>query len=218
MDEINAAIAWVKTGIKQVRLPTSFRFVYDIRFREAWRRSRWVSRPLFILGERQEMKRLIDERIREIAARAAAESNLELVHAQIVGASKSLTVRVYIDKPGGVTHDDCSTLSRKLDQILDAEDFIPGNYLLEVSSPGLERELYSLNDFAKFSGSLAKVKTNQAIDGQKKFRGRIGNVENDEIVFEDKTRGKIRFPYSAVAKANLEIDLENELKRGKESE
>lgn len=164
------------------------------------------------------MKQLIDERIREIAARAAEENNLELVHTQIVGASKSLTVRVYIDKPGGVTHDDCSTLSRKLDAVLDAEDFIPGNYLLEVSSPGLERELYSLNDFAKFSGSLAKVKTNQAIDGQKNFRGRIGVVENEEIVFEDKTRGTVRFPYSQVAKANLEIDLEEELKRSKERE
>ncbi len=161
------------------------------------------------------MKRLIDERIREIAAHEAAENNLELVHTQIVGTSKNLTVRVFIDKPSGVTHDDCSTLSRKLDQILDAEDFIPGNYLLEVSSPGLERELYSLNDFAKFSGSLAKVKINQAIEGQKNFRGRIGEIENDEIVFEDNTRGTIRFPYSAVAKANLEIDLEEELKRAK---
>jgi ribosome maturation factor RimP len=161
------------------------------------------------------MKQLVDERIREIAARAAEENNLELVHTQIVGASKSLTVRVFIDKPGGVTLDDCSTLSRKLDAVLDTEDFIPGNYLLEVSSPGLERELYSLNDFAKFSGSLAKVKTNTSIDGQKNFRGRIGSIENDEIVFEDKTKGTVRFPYSAVTKANLEIDLENELKRAK---
>ncbi len=170
--------------------------------------------PTFYFGRKTSlMKQLIDERIKEIAARAAAENNLELVHTQIVGASKSLTVRVFIDKPGGVTHDDCSTLSRQLDRILDAEDFIPGNYLLEVSSPGLERELYSLSDFAKFSGGLAKVKTNQPIDGQKNFRGRIGGVENDEIVFEDKTRGTIRFPYSAVAKANLEIDLEEELKR-----
>lgn len=159
------------------------------------------------------MKQLIDERIREIAARAADESKLELVHTQIVGASKNLTVRVFIDKQGGVTHEDCSAVSRQVGAVLDAEDFIPGNYTLEVSSPGLERELYSLKDFEKFSGSLAKVKTNTPIDGQKNFRGRIGSIENDEIIFEDKTRGTIRFPYSAVAKANLEIDLEEELKR-----
>ncbi len=161
------------------------------------------------------MKQLIDGRIREIAARVAGENNLELVHTQIVGASKSLTVRVFIDKEGGVTHDDCSLVSRNLDAILDTEDFIPGNYLLEVSSPGLERELYSLKDFEKFSGSLAKVKTNTPIDGQKNFRGRIGSIENDEIIFEDKTRATVRFPYSAVAKANLEIDLEKELNRDK---
>jgi ribosome maturation factor RimP len=158
------------------------------------------------------MKKLIDERIREIAAQVAGENNLELVHTQIVGATKSLTVRVFIDKQNGVTHEDCSLVSRQIETILDEEDFIPGNYLLEVSSPGLERELYSLKDFEKFSGSLAKVKTNVAIDGQRNFRGRIGAIENEEIIFEDKTKGTIRFSYSAVAKANLEIDLEQELK------
>ena len=159
------------------------------------------------------MKKLIDERIREIAAQVAKENKLELVHTQIVGANKSLTVRVFIDKEGGVTHDDCSIVSRQLEKELDEEDFIPGKYLLEVSSPGLERELYSLKDFEKFAGSLAKVKTSAAIDGQRNFRGRISAIENEEIIFEDKTRGTIRFPYSAVAKANLEIDLEQELKR-----
>ena len=158
------------------------------------------------------MKKLIDQRIREIAAQVAEENNLELVHAQIAGANKSLTVRVFIDKQNGVTHDDCSLVSRQIETILDAEDFIPGNYILEVSSPGLERELYSLKDFEKFAGSLAKVKTNLAIDGQKNFRGRIAAVENEEIVFEDKTKGTVNFPFSAVAKANLEIDLEQELK------
>lgn len=161
------------------------------------------------------MKQLIDERIREIAARAADENNSELVHTQIVGASKNLTVRVFIDKQGGVTHEDCSLVSRQMDAILDAEDFIPGNYTLEVSSPGLERELYSLKDFEKFVGNLAKVKTSEAVGGQRNFRGRIVGIEDDEIVFEDKSKGTVRFKYSAVAKANLEIDLEEELKRAK---
>lgn len=84
---------------------------------------------------------------------------------------------------------------------------------MEVSSPGLERGLYSLKDFEKFVGSLAKLKTEAAINGQKNFRGRINAVKDGEIVFDDKTSGTIRFPFSAVAKANLEIDLEEELKR-----
>jgi ribosome maturation factor RimP len=158
------------------------------------------------------MNGLIEERIREIAARVAQEKGLEFVHAQIVGANRNLTLRIFIDKEGGVTHEDCSSFSREFETVLDAEDFIAATYLLEVSSPGLERELYSLKDFEKFVGSLAKVKTSQTIDGQKNFRGRIVNVEGEEVVFEDKTRGTVRFPYSAVAKANLEIDLEKELK------
>ena len=159
------------------------------------------------------MKSSVNERIREVAARAAEENGLELVHAQATGTSKKLVITVFIDKPDGVTHEDCSKVSRNLDAILDAEDFIPSAYLLEVSSPGLERGLYSLKDFEKFVGSLAKVKTNAAINGQKNFRGRIDAVENDEVVFEDKTSGTIRFPYSIVAKANLEVDLDEALKR-----
>lgn len=159
------------------------------------------------------MKLSVNERIREIAARLAEENDLEFVHAQIVGTNKNLTIRVFIDKPGGVTHEDCAKVSRNLDAILDAEDFIASAYLLEVSSPGLDRELYSLKDFEKFAGSPAKVKTAEAFNGQKNFRGRIKAVEGEEIVFDDKTAGTIRFSYGAVAKANLEIDLDEELKR-----
>lgn len=160
-------------------------------------------------------KHSIDERIKEIAARVAEKNDLEPVNVQAVGSKNNLTIRVFIDKEGGVTHEDCVTVSREIESILDSEDFIPSAYLLEVSSPGLERELYSLKDFERFAGKLAKVKTNTQIDGQKHFRGRIGGVENDEIAFEDKTRGIVRFPFSAVAKANLEIDIEEELKRAK---
>jgi ribosome maturation factor RimP len=191
-------------------------FVYNNRFLdEAWERSlRWV-RAHFLFWAKSGLmsKEAIIENIRAAAERTARENGLELVHAQVVGANKSLTVRVFIDKAGGVTHDDCSKMSRALDKIFDAEDFIPASYLLEVSSPGLERELYSLADFKKFAGSLAKVKTSQPINGQRNFRGRIENVEGDEIIFDDKTSGTVRFAYSAVAKANLEIDLEEELKR-----
>ena len=153
------------------------------------------------------------EKIKAVAEQTARENNLEFVPAQIVGASNSLPIRVFIDKPGGVTHDDCAFMSRKLDEIFDAHDFIPASYLLEVSSPGLERELYSLADFKRFAGSLAKVKTSEAVGGQKNFRGRISAVEGDEIVFDDKTSGTVRFDFNRVVKANLEIDLEEELKR-----
>jgi ribosome maturation factor RimP len=158
-------------------------------------------------------KGLITERVREIAAAAADEKNLELVHVEMVGAASNPTVRIFIDKPGGVTLDDCSELSRSVEAVLDAEDFIPSAYTLEVSSPGLERGLYRLEDFERFAGNPAKVKTVEPVNGQKNFRGRIIEVKDGEIVFEDKTSGTVRFPYAAVAKANLEIDFDEELKR-----
>lgn len=159
-------------------------------------------------------KETVVEKIRSSAERVAQENNLELVHAQIVGTGRNLTVRVFVDKSGGVTHEDCALVSRQLDKILDAEDFIASSYLLEVSSPGLERGLYSLADFRRFAGKAARVKTTAAVNGQKNFRGRIAAVDGEQIVFDDKTNGTVRFAFEAIAKANLEVDLEEELKNG----
>jgi len=175
----------------------------------------WVSRPLFIWAKDNAMKNSVSEQVREIAARVAEENDLEFVHAETTGANKNLTIRVFIDKKGGVTHEDCALVSRNIETILDAGDVIPSAYVLEVSSPGLERGLYSLKDFEKFVGHLAKVKTEMPIDEQKNFRGRIIGIKDEAIIFDDKTKGEVSFPYSAVAKANLEIDLEAELKRAK---
>ncbi len=141
------------------------------------------------------------------------ENSLEMVRTNISGTKQSLTISIFIDKENGVTHEDCVKVSRDLETIFDTEDFIPTPFLLEVSSPGLERELYSLMDFEKFSGKMAKVKANIEINGQKVFKGRIVEVVGEEIVFADKTKGEVKFPFSAVAKANLEIDLEEEFKR-----
>ncbi len=157
----------------------------------------------------------IAEKITEIAQSLTDKQNLELVRADVIGSVKNPTVRVFIDKPNGVSHEDCAAISREISKILDEKDFIAAAYILEVSSPGLERELYSLKDFEKFIGNLAKVRTRMAIDGQRNFRGRIKAIEGEEIVFADNTNGDVRFTFGAVAKANLEIDVEEELKRGK---
>ena len=171
---------------------------------------------LFILGESFFMsKALITERVREAAEEVAAKNGLELVHIEEKGLGKGKLLRLFIDKPGGVTVEDCSTVSNQFGDILDAEDLIHSEYTLEVSSPGLERELYSLKDFERFAGSPAKVKTHKPIDGQKNFRGKLLRVEGEEIFFDDRTSGEVRFSYSDVAKANLEFDLEAELKKVK---
>jgi ribosome maturation factor RimP len=160
----------------------------------------------------------IEARLREIARRAAEERGVELVHAELAGAGRAPVVRIFIDKPGGVTHEDCSAVSTHVGTMLDVEDFIPAAYTLEVSSPGLERGLYGRADFERFAGRLAKLKTRGAVNGQRNFRGRIEAVEGDEILFEDKTTGRVRVPLSEVAKANLEIDVEEEFRLAEERE
>ena len=156
----------------------------------------------------------IADRVQEIAERVAIDHGLELVHTELAGPENKPIVRVFIDKPQGVTHDDCSEMSLHLGTILDVEDCIHASYTLEVSSPGLERGLYKQVDYERFAGSDARIKTRQPIDGQRNFRGRLMGLEGDEVVFEDRTSGRVRIPLNIITKANLEVDVSEELRRG----
>ena len=160
----------------------------------------------------------IEERVREFAERVASERGLEVVHVEMGGGSRGRTLRLFIDKPGGVTHSDCSEVSEHLSTVLDVEDFIHEPYTLEVSSPGLERGLYRREDYERFAGSLAKLKTRELVGNQRNFRGRLAGVEGDEVVFDDKTTGRVRIPLDLIVKANLEIDVEEEFRRAEQRE
>lgn len=153
---------------------------------------------------------MIAERVSEIAAKAAASSGIELVHVEIAGTKRDAVLRIYIDKEGGVTLDDCGAVSKQIEEVMDADDFVPSRYVLEVSSPGIERQLYSVADFVKFTGHLAKVKTKAEIDGQKTFVGPITGVEGATVSIDDRTKGIVSFEYGDVEKANLKIDLAKE--------
>jgi ribosome maturation factor RimP len=157
--------------------------------------------------------RSIEKRITEIAEQVAIDHGLELVHVEVAGPDGQPIVRVFIDKPGGVAHRDCSEVSLHLGTVLDVEDFIHSAYTLEVSSPGLERGLYKRADFERFVGHAAKMKTGSAIEGQRNFRGQLLGVEGDNVLFEDRTSGRVRVPLAAITKANLEIDFDAEMRR-----
>jgi ribosome maturation factor RimP len=184
------------------------------------------SRPLFLLREGHfEQTRSapvgqgsIGERVRAIAERVALDHGLELVHAEVAGPEGKPIIRIFIDKPEGVTHEDCSAMSLHVGTVLDVEDFIHSPYTLEVSSPGLERGLYKRADYERFSGRAAKMKSRVLVNGQRNFRGRILGVEGEQVVFEDKTSGRVTVPLEAIVKANLEIDVEEEFRRAKERE
>ena len=156
--------------------------------------------------------RSVAERVREIAEQAAIDHGVELVHAEVAGPEGSPVVRLFIDKPGGVTHDDCSKVSHQLSTVLDVEDFIHSAYVLEVSSPGLERGLYKRADYERFAGSQAKIKARSPINGQRNFRGRLLGVADDKVIVEDRTSGQVEIHLDGIVKANLEADVESEFR------
>ena len=159
----------------------------------------------------------VEERVQAIAERVAIDHGLELVHSEVAGPDNKPIVRIFIDKPNGVTHQDCSEVSLHVGTVLDVEDFIHASYTLEVSSPGLERGLYKRQDYERFAGSLARIRTRGAINGQRNFRGRLLGIDCEEVVFEDRTSGHVKVALDSIVKANLELDVEQEFRRAQES-
>ena len=143
------------------------------------------------------------ERIREITERVAASSGLEVVEVEFRGGGKARMLRIVIDKPGGVTHEDCAALSREVGTILDVEDAMPGgSYLLEVSSPGLDRQLTRPADYERFTGSRVRLMTREPIEGRREFDGRLEGLHDGRITLE--LAAKKKQPAS-----RLQIELAN---------
>ena len=149
--------------------------------------------------------------MREIAERVAASSGLEVVEVEFRGGGKGRMLRITIDKPTGVTHEDCANLSREVGTILDVEDAVPGgSYLLEVSSPGLDRKLFRPADYERFAGSRVKLTTREAVNGNRHFEGRLESFREGRITLQlgGKASGKKQQQPAAEA-PRLEIDLAN---------
>jgi ribosome maturation factor RimP len=116
-------------------------------------------------------------------------------------------LRVFIDKEGGVTLDDCARVSREFGQLLDVEDIIPTSYQLEVSSPGLDRPLKKEEDFVKYSGRKVRIKTKEQVSGRRNFKGALLGCTEGKVMVKVEGSGVFMIPFSAILKANLEIEL-----------
>ena len=123
-------------------------------------------------------------RIRE----ALASRGLQLCHFGWVPGARKGMLTLTIDREGGVTLDDCETASRLADEILDADEETPGEYLLEVESPGLDRVLWSLDDCRRFAGNRVRIAMNVPVDGAKRLKGPIEAVEGDALIVMDEDR------------------------------
>lgn len=126
----------------------------------------------------------------------------DLIEIEHVPNPKHGILRLYIDKEDGVTIDDCSDVSEQISALLDVEEPIRGHFNLEISSPGMDRPLTRLKDFQRFAGSLVKLKTLKPMDGQRNFKGRILEANEDVLVIETDTE-EISVPMNAIEKARL---------------
>ncbi|MGZ4811419.1 MAG: ribosome maturation factor RimP [Terriglobales bacterium] len=125
------------------------------------------------------------EHVRQIAERVTASQGLELVDLEFRGGGKARLLRLFIDKPGGVTHEDCAFVSRELGTILDVEDAIPGgSYTLEVSSPGLDRKLVKAADYERFAGNRVRVSTREPVEGNRHFDGQLRGLRDGRVAVE----------------------------------
>ncbi len=152
----------------------------------------------------------IRQKIYDLAAQTAENEGLELVNVEISGRGKRVLLRVVVDKEAGVTVGDCERMSRSFEAILDVEDPVRGPYLLEVSSPGLDRPLINQKDFEKNVGKLARIVTKEKIDNQTFFIGRIIDAGENwiRLAIESKTGKKDFFiPLDKISKARLEIEF-----------
>src|SRR5712672_557421 len=106
------------------------------------------------------------DQVRAIVERVASSQGLEVVAVELRGGGKARMLRIFIDKAGGVTHEDCANLSREVSTIFDVEDAVPGgSYVLEVSSSGLDRKIFKPADFERFQGSRVKLTTKDPVNG-----------------------------------------------------
>jgi ribosome maturation factor RimP len=160
----------------------------------------------------------IQDRVQTLAGQVAEDEGLELVEAAVLGEGRKKIVRLFIDKEGGVNVGDCERMSRGLEALLDVEDLFKNEYMLEVSSPGLDRPLTKIKDFERCVEKLAKVVTTEKIGTETVFIGRIIDTGENWIRLRleekpEKGRKKkaaepvdVFIPFEKISKARLEIE------------
>ncbi|MEN8723695.1 MAG: ribosome maturation factor RimP [Alphaproteobacteria bacterium] len=123
----------------------------------------------------------LDDELEALLTPTIEAMGFEVIRVRLLGNSPQI-LQIMAERPDGtISVDECANISRAVSAVLDVEDPVSGNYTLEVSSPGIDRPLTRLKDFDRFDGLEAKIELKQAVDGQRRFRGRLDGVEGDEV-------------------------------------
>jgi len=151
---------------------------------------------------KEDQQAQIRRRVEEISESLVVAEGMELVDLEYRREGARWTLRLFIDKEGGVTVDDCARISRELGDLLDVKDVIPQAYVLEVSSPGLNRRIRKKEDFSRFAGQKVQLWLLSPKDGRRKIMGELVGVEGEEVVVAA-TDGRFSVPLTDIAKAHL---------------
>jgi len=146
-------------------------------------------------------------KLRDLLEPAVTAVGCESVGIEYLPSGKQSLLRVYIDKPDGVSVDDCSAVSYQVSGLLDVEDPVPGHYTLEVSSPGLDRPLFQARDFERIAGQQVKIRMRFPIEGQRNFRGLLQGLQEQQVVIEEQDGKRVNLPLDQVEQARLVPDL-----------
>ncbi|RCW55702.1 ribosome maturation factor RimP [Halanaerobium sp. ST460_2HS_T2] len=150
----------------------------------------------------------VAETVTDFILPIAHSEELNLVDVEFLKEGSNWILRIFLEnKDGDLTIEECEKVSRALSVILDEEDPIDKSYILEVSSPGLERPLKTEEDFERFKGELIAVKTFKKINGKKEFIGTLKDFEKDKIILILADKQEISIDYSLVARANLTFEI-----------
>jgi ribosome maturation factor RimP len=136
-----------------------------------------------------------------------SEHNFDLYDVEFVKEAGSWYLRIYIDKEGGITVEDCEVVSRAMNEILDAKDFIPEAYIFEVSSPGLGRQLKKDKHLEKSIGEEVEIKLFKAINKQKDFGGILAGFDKDKLILEQEDGTQLEFARTDIAMVRLALDF-----------
>lgn len=152
----------------------------------------------------------LPEKVEAEIEKIVASEGMELVHLEYKRQGRAYLLRVDIDKEGGVNLEDCALISHQVSTYLDVEDPVPGEYELQVSSPGLDRKFYRDSDYQKFIGRLVRVKTSKAIRGLHVIVGRLKEFDGKKIVVTDPVMRKdpdYDIPLADVKETRLEVEI-----------
>lgn len=146
------------------------------------------------------------ERLRQLLVPAVTALGFEFWGVELLRKGRALTLRVYIDAEDGVSVDDCAAASRQVSAVLDVEDPISGEYVLEVSSPGMDRPLFDLAHYAAWAGADVRLSLRVAFDGRRRFAGRLLGVEGEDVVLHVDGEEYL-LPFEQIERANVVPDL-----------